>query len=95
MAGAKELLSPEYQAMARENPQYAETYDQLAQVQLLYRERYEVIQMDSKIFDYYRALININDEIDVSKPVQRFALFKNQWLLFRDEALRDLFNELA
>ena len=93
--GAKELLSPEYQAMARENPQYAETYDQLAQVQLLYRERYEVIQMDGKIFDYYRALININDEIDVSKPVQRFALFgKNpSGFLFRDEALRDLFNE--
>jgi len=93
--GAKELLSPEYQVMARENPQYAETYDQLAQVQLLYRKRYEVIQMDGKIFDYYRALINIKGEIDVSEPVQRFALFgkNSNGFLFRDEALRDLFNE--
>lgn len=93
--GAKARLSPEYQAMAKENPKYAETYDQSTQVQLLYRERYEVIQMDGKIFDYYRALIKKHGQIDVSEPVQRFALFGKSpnGFLFRDEALRDLFNE--
>ena len=93
--GAKARLSPEYRDMAKENPNYSETYDQSTQVRLVYRERYEVIQMDGKIFDYYRALITKHGEVDVSEPVQRFALFGKSpnGFLFHDEALRDRFNE--
>lgn len=87
-------LGPAYAEMANNNPQYAETFDQLSQVKMLFLERYEVVQMDAHIFDYYRTkLIKANSKYAMQK-VDRFALFGDSpnGFLFKSEKVRDEFN---
>jgi len=93
--GAADRLGSEYAAMAKSNPLYREYHDQEAQVKMLFSERYDVIQLDQQIFNYYRAKIEIEGNIDTSLPVDRFPLFgqSSNSILFRDEKVRDAFNK--
>jgi polar amino acid transport system substrate-binding protein len=88
-------LGGEYAKMVSHHPRYAETFDQAIQVKMLFLERYEVIQLDAHIFDYYRAKLAKSDSIDVSQKVDRFALFgaSPNGFLFKSEKMRDQFNK--
>jgi polar amino acid transport system substrate-binding protein len=91
---AKTHLGHDYAKMVSNNPRYGETFDQSIQVKILFLERYEVIQMDAHIFDYYRAKLAKSDRVDMSQKVDRFALFGNSpnGFLFKSEKMRDAFN---
>ena len=92
---AKVHLGGDYAKMAEKNPQYGETFDQEIQVKMLFLERYEVIQMDGHIFDYYRTKLHDSDKFDVSQKVDRFAIFtpSSNGFLFKSEKMRDEFNK--
>lgn len=93
--GAIEHLGGEYAAMAKNNPLYRENNSQRLQVELLFLERFEVIQLDQNIFDYYRSKIKSDGKIDTSPLVDKFPLFGKSpnAILFRDKAVRDAFND--
>jgi polar amino acid transport system substrate-binding protein len=87
-------LGPAYAEMVNGHPQYAETFDQSSQVKMLFLERFEVVQMDGSIFDYYRKkLVDANAQNALQK-VDRFALLgaSPNGFLFRSEIIRDDFN---
>ncbi|WP_339724202.1 transporter substrate-binding domain-containing protein [uncultured Paraglaciecola sp.] len=88
-------LGKEYAMMASNNPRYSETFDQSMQVKMLFLERYEVIQMDAHIFDYYRAQLAKSTEIYTKVKVDRFALLgaSPNGFLFKSEKLRNEFNQ--
>lgn len=88
-------LGSDYAKMVSLNPRYGETHDQSIQVKMLFLERYEVIQMDAHIFDYYRAKMESVDRLDLSQKVDRFALFgaSPNGFLFKSEKMRDEFNK--
>lgn len=92
---AKIHLGGDYANMANNNPRYGETFDQATQVKMLFLERYEVIQMDALIFDYYRAKLAVSNVVDTSQKVDRFALFGSSpnGFLFKSEKMRDEFNK--
>tara|TARA_R110000737_G_scaffold22022_2_gene40632 strand:- start:13946 stop:14761 length:816 start_codon:yes stop_codon:yes gene_type:complete len=83
-----------YGDMAKNNPQYSETFDQSVQVKMLFSDKVEVVQMDVNIFDYYRAKIANSDNIDTTQKVDRFALFgaSPNGFFFKSEAMRNQFN---
>jgi polar amino acid transport system substrate-binding protein len=87
-------LGHEYAEMVSKHPQYGETFDQENQVKMLFLERYEVIQMDAHIFDYYRVKLAKHDVVDMSQKVDRFALFgaSPNGFLFKSKKIRDEFN---
>ena len=87
-------LGPEYAQMASNNPRYRETFDQSVQVKMLFLGRYQIVQMDAQIFDYYRAKVSQTGAVDASQAVDRFALFGSSpnGFLFKNKELRDKFN---
>jgi polar amino acid transport system substrate-binding protein len=88
-------LGEEYAEMVSKHPRYGETFDQSIQVKMLFLERYEVIQMDAHIFDFYRAKLKLSESIDVSQQVDRFALLgaSPNGFLFKSKKIRDQFNQ--
>ncbi|MEP1446653.1 MAG: transporter substrate-binding domain-containing protein [Paraglaciecola sp.] len=88
-------LGDEYANMVKGHDRYRETFDQAMQVKMLFLERFEVVQMDAHIFDYYRAQLADNNEIDNSQEVDRFALLGDSpnGYLFKSEKLRNEFNQ--
>jgi polar amino acid transport system substrate-binding protein len=87
-------LGDDYAEMVSDHPRYGETFDQEIQIKMLFLERYEVIQMDTHIFDYYRAQLIESKEIDTTQKVDRFGLFGGSpnGFFFKSEKLRDEFN---
>lgn len=87
-------LGDEYAQMVNNNKRYGETYDQSNQVKMLFLERYEVVQMDAQIFNYYRKKLAESENLDVTPKVDRFALFgaSPNGFLFKSEKIRDEFN---
>jgi polar amino acid transport system substrate-binding protein len=91
--GAITHLGGDYALMATKNVNYVETHDQLNQLRMLFRERIQVIQLDEKIFNYYRLqLIEDNSDIGLAK-VDKFALFGSSpnGFLFKDEKIKSEF----
>jgi polar amino acid transport system substrate-binding protein len=91
--GAIIHLGGDYAKMASSNPNYVETHDQLNQLKMLFRQRIQVIQLDEKIFNYYRLqLLNENSEIGLAK-VDKFSLFGRSpnGFLFKDEKIKNDF----
>lgn len=88
-------LGDEYAKMVKDHTHYSETFDQAMQVKMLFLERFEVIQLDAHIFDYYRAQLVKNNEIDSTQEVDRFALLGDSpnGYLFKSEKLRNEFNQ--
>jgi polar amino acid transport system substrate-binding protein len=84
----------DYTKMVSNHPRYGETFDQENQVKMLFLERFEMIQMDAHIFDYYRAQIVESKYLNITQKVDRFALFGDSpnGFLFKSEKLRDEFN---
>lgn len=88
-------LGEEYAAMVKNNSSYSEIFDQSSQVKMLFLERFEVIQMDGNIFDYYRAQLKSDSDVNLSQKVDRFALLgpSDNGFLFKSEKIRDDFNQ--
>ncbi len=61
--------------MATNNPFYGESHDQKLQLKMLFKERVDVIQIDKYIFEYCRANIAKEGDIDTSLEVNHFSLF--------------------
>ncbi len=73
--GAKRKLGHEYEMMASNNPLYSESHDQKLQVRMLFMERFDAIQIDKQIFEYYRSIVAKEREVDTSPEIDRFPLF--------------------
>ncbi|WP_372655607.1 hypothetical protein [Halobacteriovorax sp.] len=89
--GAIEHLGGEYAAMAKANSRYHEISSQKTQVKMLYLNRYQVVQMDSQIFEYYKEMIEKEGDINTSLEIERFPLFgkSRNGVLFKSKKLRD------
>tara|TARA_R110000751_G_scaffold102527_1_gene197146 strand:+ start:204 stop:1010 length:807 start_codon:yes stop_codon:yes gene_type:complete len=87
-------LGESYANMANNHSSYSETFDQFVQVKMLFLEKFDVVQMDAHIFDYYRIQIINNRKINAAQQVDRFGLFgaSPNGFLFKSEALRNKFN---
>ncbi|MDP5133281.1 MAG: transporter substrate-binding domain-containing protein [Paraglaciecola sp.] len=87
-------LGADYALMAKNNPRYSETFDQSMQVKMLFLERFDVVQMDATIFDYYRANIAATNNIDMTQKVDRQAIFgaSPNGFMFKSEKMRDEFD---
>ena len=91
-------LGVDYANMVNDNPRYSETFDQSIQVKMLFLERYEDIQMDAHIFDYYRAKLAMPDSVDMSQKVDRFAFLgvsSNGFCLNQKKCETNLINNYA
>jgi len=73
--GARKQLGSSYDLMAASNPSYIETHNQKHQVKMLFMERVDIIQLDMKIFEFYRANLVREEEVDANIEVDRFSLF--------------------
>jgi polar amino acid transport system substrate-binding protein len=87
-------LGEAYAKMVNSHDSYSETFDQLVQVKMLYLDKFDVVQMDANIFDYYRVQIINDGKINATQQVDRFGLFGESpnGFLFKSEALRNKFN---
>jgi len=91
--GAITHLGDDYAKMANNHPHYLETHDQINQLKMLFKKRIQVIQLDEKIFNYYRLqLINENNQIALIH-VDKFSLFgrSSNGFLFKDEKIKNDF----
>ena len=93
--GAISTLSKEYAKMALENSNYKETYKQKSQVEMLFRKRVDVIQLDTQIFYYYRQQVSDKGRINTKAPVSYAPIFGRNYcaFFFRNKDARDTFNE--
>lgn len=66
---AAKVLPEAYQRVTSTSPSYRETVDQSTQVEMLQRQRVQVVVMDMNIFHYY------NNKIDQAVQVQIHPLF--------------------
>ena len=91
--GARKELGSHYALMASSNPFYIETHDQRQQVKMLFKERVDIIQLDKQIFEFYRASLITEKEIDENITVDSFSLFKKSpnGFMFRHSKARDDF----
>ncbi len=96
--GARKQLGSTYDLMAASNPFYIETYDQKNQVKMLFLERVDIIQLDVQIFEFYRANLIEENEIDGNIEIDRFALFgtnPNGCLFHSSKARDDFVKQIA
>ncbi|EQC47501.1 transporter substrate-binding domain-containing protein [Bacteriovorax sp. Seq25_V] len=91
--GASTRMGSEYAKMVKENIQYAETHDQKKQVLLLFNKRYDFIQMDKQIFNYYRELLIKEGKISKNTLFDMKPLFgkSKNGFMFKDEKIRNIF----
>lgn len=91
--GATEHLGEHYKKLMDKKSNYTETHDQSLQVKAIFLKRFDVAQMDLKIFKYYRNQIHIEGRIDTSAEVDLFPVLNASpnGLLFKDENIRDIF----
>jgi len=70
---ARQLLGPQFEAMANANPRYREEGDQKVRNLLLYSGRVDVIVGDWRIINYFTR--QIASERDIRQPVTVYHLF--------------------
>lgn len=93
--GAIMHLGGEYAEMATKNSNYIESHNQLTQLKMLFSKRVQVIQLDEKIFNYYRMqLLKEDNNLAITK-VDKFPLFGRSpnGFLFKDKKIKDNFLE--
>lgn len=86
---AVQLLPEAYQRIALTSPSYRETVDQRTQVEMLQKQRVQVVVMDMNIFHYY------NNKTEQGGQVQIHPLFAPTFYraAFRSEPLVRAFNQ--
>ncbi len=92
--GATSTIGGDYLQMAINNPEYIETHDQQTQIKMLFSERVDVAQMDLEIFNYFRAKVAGDGQIDTTQSIDKFPLFGKNYcgFFFRSKEARDVFN---
>lgn len=87
------FLGEAFASLVRHHPAYLEVSNQRSQLSLLYTGRVDVIVMERRIFEYFRA--HAGDDLDVSADVRIHPLFPAapRFAAFRDIYIRDLFNQ--
>jgi polar amino acid transport system substrate-binding protein len=91
---AHQLLGPEFSAMARVNPSYAEYDDEKMRTLLLYTGRTDVLVGDRYIFDYFKNRLGDVSRANVSSAVSVYPLWAPVpfQLAFVRASQRDRFN---
>lgn len=86
---AVQVLPEVYQRIALTSPSYRETVDQRTQVDMLQKQRVQVVVMDMNIFHYY------NNKAEQSGQVQIHSLFAPTFYraAFRSQPLARAFNQ--
>lgn len=86
---AAQVLPEDYRRMVLTSPSYRETIDQRTQVDMLQKQRVQVVVMDMNIFHYY------NSKTEQASQVQVHALFTPTLYraAFRDATLARRFNQ--
>ncbi|GAB3264202.1 substrate-binding periplasmic protein [Chitinimonas naiadis] len=89
---ARELLGPEFMAMAAGNPQYREEAQQIIRNRLLLSGRVDVIVGDRRIIEYFNH--EMGGQVNVNQPLSWYALFPPTpyQLGFRTAEQRDRFD---
>ncbi|HEY9103803.1 substrate-binding periplasmic protein [Chitinimonas sp.] len=70
---ARDLLGPDFQAMAANNPQYREEAQQVVRNRLLLSGRVDVVVGDRRIIEYFNR--EIGQQVDISQPLSWYELF--------------------
>jgi polar amino acid transport system substrate-binding protein len=91
---AVNYLGPEFQTMAKANPNYREEARQVVQPVLLFLGRTEVVVADRMIFNWFASSPEVRDKADVRQAVTYHGIFPptRYHVAFRDPSLRDDFN---
>lgn len=92
--GATAHLGDEYFKMATSNPLYFETNNQESQIKMLFHKRVDAVQLDKRIFEYYRSKGEQEGLAYTTNKIDSFPLFgsSSNSYLFHDEKVRDDFN---
>lgn len=92
---AARLFGKDFEAMARENRNYAEMADQERQVAALYDGLTDLILIDRSIFLYFRKITALtNTSMPVTyHEVPGLTIKAPAFVVFRDKALCDAFND--
>ena len=87
-------LGPQFQEMAKANPEYREETRQVVQPLLLYLGRVDVVIADRNIFSWFSRLPEVVGKTDTTQPLRFHPLFPptEYRVAFRDAGLRDAFN---
>lgn len=70
---ARQLLGPEFERMARNNPRYREEALQINRNRLLYSGRVDVVVGDKRILRYFNR--EVADQVDVTQALSWFEIF--------------------
>ncbi|WP_269533543.1 ABC transporter substrate-binding protein [Chitinimonas sp. BJYL2] len=89
---ARQLLGPEFQAMANANPAYREEAQQIVRNRLLYSGRIDVVVGDRRIIEYFNG--DVAGQVDPNQPLSWFPIFPptHYSVAFRDAAVRERFD---
>ncbi|WP_089085467.1 substrate-binding periplasmic protein [Aquitalea magnusonii] len=89
---ARQLLGPQFEAMASSNPRYREEGDQQVRNQLLYAGRVDVIVGDWRIISYFNQ--QLPPELVARQPITVYPLFAPTpyQMAFRHQWQRDNFD---
>jgi len=70
---ARRMLGPDFDAVQRDNPRYAEVANQLLQLRALFSQRTDFVIADRRIFRY--LVQRPDDAVDTAQPVAEHDLF--------------------
>lgn len=89
---ASNYFGSEFKAMTEQNQSYDEVVNQLAQLNMLFKQRCDAIVMDKRIFNYYHN--TYMDELGFDKSTRFYNILppSPRYVAFHDESLRDRFN---
>ncbi|MBK8974010.1 MAG: transporter substrate-binding domain-containing protein [Hahellaceae bacterium] len=98
---ARDFLGESFAAMALSNPNYQEVAEQRLQINLLFLRDADFIVMEREIFNYYHQQALSDPDLTevehqkLGRPVKLHSLFAptGYRFVFREEAIRDRFNE--
>jgi len=90
---ASNYFGEEFKAMSQKNDHYDEVVNQLAQLNMLFRNRCDAIVMDSRIFDHY--FNTYKEELGFNQATVFYKILppSPRYVAFHNEALRDQFNK--
>lgn len=90
---ASNYFGAEFKAMSLKNDHYDEVVNQLAQLNMLFRNRCDAIVMDHRIYNYY--FNTYKDELGFNQATVFYKILppSPRYVAFHNEALRDSFNK--
>lgn len=90
---ASNYFGKEFKAMTQKNDHYDEVVNQLAQLNMLFRNRCDAIVMDHRIFDHYFNTYKNEPGFNQATVFYNILPPSPRYVAFHNEALRDQFNK--